>query len=148
MSRVDLSLAASIVAMTTLAACGGSSQARERPDVAALIEGISAPQTGSAGWLPEPDVGPQEALALVEQGAFVLDVTPRERRSGPRVEGVTYIPIGELAGRIDEIPRERTVIVLCKAGRSSADATLLLRDSGYYDVRHLGARGNWVASAE
>lgn len=57
----------------------------------------------------------QEAAgeALLRGQAFLLDVrTPEEYRFS-HAPGAVNIPLGELADRLDEVPRDRPVITVC-----------------------------------
>lgn len=79
---------------------------------------------------------------LVADGATLLDVrTPGEYASGHLANAV-LVPVDEVAARIDEIPRDRPVVVYCRSGRRSASAAATLRAGGY-DVHDLGSIDNW-----
>ena len=106
----------------------------------AAIAGCGATQEGTP--LPEPDVSGEEARALVAGGAVLLDVTPTDRAARSEIEGRTHIPLPELADRLDELPRDRPIVVYCLGGRGSPRAARLLRDEGF-DARLLGARSRW-----
>ena len=54
-----------------------------------------------------------------------------------RIPGAVLIPLGELPGRLSEVPQDRDVAVHCKAGGRSAKAVKLLRDSGWTRVRNV-----------
>ena len=65
------------------------------------------------------------------RGAMLLDVrTAREFREGS-ITGAKHIPLDELRSRLDEIPRDRPVIVYCQAGQRGYVATRLLRNAGF-----------------
>jgi hydroxyacylglutathione hydrolase len=59
----------------------------------------------------------------------VLDVrTPKEWQAG-HIEGSVNIPLGELASRLADVPRDARVAVMCEAGyRSSLASSLLARE--------------------
>ena len=44
------------------------------------------------------------------------------------------IPQGELAKRLDEVPRDRPVVLVCNTGARSYEAYVTLKDAGYSDV--------------
>jgi rhodanese-related sulfurtransferase len=75
--------------------------------------------------------------------ALWLDVrTPTEWRSG-HLAGAVHIPVAEFRRRLNEVPRDRAIVVACHGGyRSSAVASLLER-AGYTDVTDL--RGGYSA---
>ncbi|HJR61660.1 MAG TPA: rhodanese-like domain-containing protein [Vicinamibacterales bacterium] len=59
---------------------------------------------------------------------LIVDVrTPREWKAG-HIAGAVHIPLGDLARRASELPRDRTVATICEAGyRSSLAASVLAR---------------------
>jgi len=66
--------------------------------------------------------------------AVLLDVREADEFRQVRVEGSLFIPMSELATRVDEIPRDRPVIVLCASGARSGNVTAHLRSEGWEDV--------------
>ena len=72
-----------------------------------------------------------------EEDFFLLDVRePNEYQIG-RIPGSTLIPLGEVPRRLDEIPRDKEIIVQCKMGGRSARAAQFLRQQGYQRVKNL-----------
>lgn len=75
---------------------------------------------------------------------LVLDVRDAdELETDGRVEGALHIPLSELRARVGEVPRERPVVTLCRSGRRSAQATVILRAAGLGDCANL--RGGLLA---
>ena len=69
-----------------------------------------------------------------DRSPLVIDVrTAKEWKAG-HIEGATHIPLGELATRASEIPRDRQVATMCEAGYRSALAASILARAG---VDHL-----------
>lgn len=54
-----------------------------------------------------------------------------------RIDGSRLVPLGELARRVDELPRERTLVMVCHTGRRSQHAAMFLAQTGFADVRNL-----------
>jgi rhodanese-related sulfurtransferase len=72
---------------------------------------------------------------------FLLDVrTPKEFADG-HIEGAVNISIDQLRQRLDEVPRDRRVLVYCKVGMRGYLATRLLAQRGY-QVANLS--GGWT----
>ncbi len=70
----------------------------------------------------------------------ILDVRSPEEFSGSdlgRIEGAQSIPLAELPARVAEVPRDKPVVSVCRSGRRSARATLMLRENGFTDVANL-----------
>lgn len=69
--------------------------------------------------------------AALQDGASVLiDVREPWEHQQMRVAGSRLIPLGELPGRLTEVPSDRDVYVLCRSGSRSARAVEFLRSSG------------------
>lgn len=77
---------------------------------------------------------------LVEPKAaniFVLDVrTPGEVADGA-VPGSLNIPVDELRGRVEELPKDKKIVVYCQVGQRAYFAERILRQSGFKDVANL-----------
>ncbi len=85
------------------------------------------------GFIPVED-----AAALLDQGAVVVDVrTPGEWAEG-HAEDSTLLPLNELPTRFEELPRDRTLLMVCRSGGRSEQATLFLKSMGYEQVFNLG----------
>lgn len=92
-------------------------------------------------------VPPEQARALVESGAVLLDVrSPDEFASGHLPKAVN-VPVQELGARVGELGRkERPVVVYCHSGMRSSTAARVLRRNGFRDVHDLGAMARWRAA--
>jgi rhodanese-related sulfurtransferase len=77
---------------------------------------------------------------------LVLTSAGREWAAG-HIEGATLIPLGELAARITEVPRDRDVVVVCRSGNRSAQGRDILLGAGYPAVTSMaGGMNDWAAS--
>jgi rhodanese-related sulfurtransferase len=76
---------------------------------------------------------------------FLLDVRePWEYREG-HVQQAQLIPLGELERRVNEVPRDQTVLVICHSGQRSLAAASFLRQLGYRDVSNVdGGTAAWI----
>ena len=71
-----------------------------------------------------------DELSEERDDILVVDVrTEHERRTGA-IPGSFHLPLNQLQERVDEIPREKTVVVHCQGGYRSAIAASLLQKSG------------------
>jgi len=80
-------------------------------------------------------------------GPQVLDVRNAGEYEDGHIPGSLHIPYGELLGRIDEVPRDRPVATICKAGKRSGLAASILQREGFEDVMHV-SRGNAATWAQ
>ncbi len=85
----------------------------------------------------ETDVKELKRKIDAKEDFFLLDVRePNEFQIG-RIPGSTLIPLGEVPQRVNEIPRDKEIIVHCKMGGRSAKAAAFLRQQGYANVKNL-----------
>jgi len=105
---------------------------------------------GMTAWRAEDrPVARIEAIDLEElarrvdsgDGPQVLDVRNAGEYESGHIPGSLHIPYGELLDRLDEVPRERPVATICKAGKRSGLAASILQREGFEGVMHV-SRGN------
>jgi len=65
------------------------------------------------------------------EGAFLLDVREPVELAVERVAGAVNIPLGQLRARLDELPRDREILVLCRSAQRGYYATRILVQSGF-----------------
>jgi rhodanese-related sulfurtransferase len=93
-----------------------------------------------------PEIDPEEARRLADAGVFLLDVREDEEWAAGRAPDAVHVAMGSIADRIDVIPKDRTVVCVCRSGARSAAVTGALVDAGY-DARNLaGGMLAWEAS--
>jgi rhodanese-related sulfurtransferase len=77
------------------------------------------------------DLGVDDAWRRHEHGALLIDVRePDEWRAG-HAPGAQHIPLGSLARRLPELPRDRDVLLVCRSGNRSGSARGLLARNGF-----------------
>src|ERR1700712_4232694 len=82
----------------------------------------------------------------VPEGLWILDVRePVEWQHG-RIDGAVHVPMGEIPGRLAELPQDTQLVVVCKVGGRSAQVTAWLQQQGYDAVNLSGGMLEWVAS--
>lgn len=85
------------------------------------------------------DLSIPEFLALRSAGTSVALVDCREPWEWElvRLPGAALVPLGALAGRAAEVPRDRLVVVYCHHGIRSRRGAALLRAAGVEGARSL-----------
>ena len=66
--------------------------------------------------------------------ALLVDIRERDEFLAVRVDGTLFVPVSQLAARLDEIPRDRPVLLICATGSRSTNATAYLLGQGWADV--------------
>lgn len=100
---------------------------------------------------PPLEIAPQQLAELCAAGAAlaILDVRePWELAICGFPEAIS-VPLGELAGREAELPRDRLLVVVCHTGQRSLLATRHLRALGMDQVTNLaGGVEGWALTAD
>ena len=93
------------------------------------------------------DVSVREAKEMIDSGdVFLLDVRSVSEFEAEHIEGAVNINVNELSSRLDEVPRDETILVYCRSGSRSVTASNILFDAGYTDVYNmLGGSNRWKA---
>jgi hydroxyacylglutathione hydrolase len=65
---------------------------------------------------------------------LVIDVRQQSEWDEGHIPGSTHIFAGELASRLDDLPRDRPIVTICASGYRSSVAASLLRRAGFGDV--------------
>ena len=79
-----------------------------------------------------------------EQDTVLIDVREPVEFAEAHVPGAHLIPMGQLSSRLDEVPREKTVYVICRTGNRSGQMGPLLDAHGFDSVNVLGGTKAWV----
>ena len=97
---------------------------------------LQQPSAGEAAFPAEVSV--HDAYERVEAGAWVVDVREPFEWEEYHMPGATLIPLGELSARLDEIPPDREIVVVCRSGNRSATGRDILRQAGIENVTSRG----------
>lgn len=74
----------------------------------------------------------EEALSLWQaQKAVIVDVRTLKEYQEGHIPDAVLIPLNQLETRLEEIPQDQTVLLICRSGRRSAQGTNLLRSKGF-----------------
>jgi rhodanese-related sulfurtransferase len=106
---------------------------------------MGAPAAAQAGSWTEISI--DEAAAKRDAGAFILDVRQPEEWQEGHIPGATLIPLGELEGRLSEIPQGQEVVVYCRSGNRSRTGAEILAKNGFNPVSSMaGGIKEWQAA--
>jgi rhodanese-related sulfurtransferase len=73
---------------------------------------------------------PAVGAAEVPAGAYLLDVRENEEWAAGHAPDAHHLPMMEIPARLDEIPVDRDVVVVCRVGGRSAQVVAYLRSLG------------------
>ena len=82
------------------------------------------------------ELAPDEAAALIQAGAVVLDVREKDEFAGQRIDGAINISRGVLEMRVSEVVPDKgaPVVCYCGGGNRGALAADTLKKMGYRKV--------------
>lgn len=101
-----------------------------------IVMTLAAAAVCAAGYR---NISSPEAKKLMEQNkkVYLLDVrTPEEYRQA-RLRGSVLIPINEIERRVQEVPKNRPILVVCAVGSRSHLVAGFLSGRGYGEVYNM-----------
>ncbi len=142
-SRLTLIMTLLILATVALAGCGGSSA----PAAVAAAPAAPAAQAQAqleALTLPVDINAAKTNEIRGRDDVVIVDVREDWEYAEGHVPGAVLIPLGELSARLDEIPKDKTVVAVCRSGNRSNQATSFLRGQGFDNVHNMtGGMNDW-----
>lgn len=113
----------SVIVLAFLAGCGGAAA-----PAATAIDVRNLPNTVDVATVRMLQGRPDVVLFDVRE--------PYEYQAG-HIPGVKLIPMNDVPNRINEIPRDKTVILTCRSGNRSGQVADFLRKQGFTNVHNM-----------
>jgi rhodanese-related sulfurtransferase len=86
---------------------------------------------------------------LTADAPLLLDVRQAAEYGQTRLKGSQHIPLGSLRSRLHDLPRDRSIVVVCSLGLRGYEASRVLTAHGFEDVAVLdGGLEAWPYPAE
>jgi rhodanese-related sulfurtransferase len=129
--------------------------------VVALIVAGCAPASASVPSAPTPavatsapvaaalpaEISVADAAAKRDAGAFILDVRQPDEWNAVHIPGATLIPLDQLETRVNEVPKDKEVVVVCRSGNRSQQGRDILKNAGFPQVTSMsGGMNQWSAA--
>lgn len=92
------------------------------------------------------DISVEDAYAKYKSGAFVVDVRTQEEWDQYHVPNTTLIPLDQLPNRLNEIPKDKEIVVICHSGNRSKQGRDILVNAGYNAASVNGGLLAWYAA--
>jgi rhodanese-related sulfurtransferase len=90
---------------------------------------------------------PSVTATEVPSDAYLLDVREQDEWDAGHAPGAHHVPMSALMARIDEVPAEGDVVVICRHGQRSAQVVNYLISQGRDNVVNLdGGIVDWVSA--
>ncbi len=95
-------------------------------------------------------LSPERVEAMARSGqALIIDVREGSEYRGGHIPRAKHISLGQLLQRLREVPKDRTVVVVCRSGSRSSRAAELLTEAGYRHVYNMsGGMQRWAGPIE
>jgi len=111
-----------------IVACGSGQTSDQKTDATAESSELELPV--------EVDV---QVVARVKDrpDVYLLDVREQWEYDEGHIPGVTLLPMDQVPNRLDEIPKDKEVIVTCRSGNRSGQVTNYLLQNGFDNVHNM-----------
>lgn len=114
-----------------------------------LQDGVRALDARSSLIQSTERIAPAQLAAGLASGntPLVLDVRAPKEVQSKRIPGSMNIPLNHLEERLEELPRDRRIVVHCAGGYRSSIAASILRNHGFKNLAELaGGIAAWEAA--
>ncbi|GAA5189374.1 rhodanese-like domain-containing protein [Rugosimonospora acidiphila] len=91
---------------------------------------------------------PDVSSSQLPDDAYLIDVREDDEWQAGHAPTAVHLPMTQLPERLDEVPRDGDVVIVCRSGHRSSEVVRFLLSQGYENVRNLtdGMFG-WVAAS-
>jgi rhodanese-related sulfurtransferase len=108
-----------------------------------ILQSANQKKNNQAASQP-PEITVSEAYAKYQNGAFFLDVRTQDEWNQFHAPNSTLIPLDQLPSRLNEIPKDREIVVVCRTGNRSAQGRDILLNAGFTQVTSMqGGLTEW-----
>ena len=87
--------------------------------------------------VPSVDVKQAAEMQGDDVGALIIDVREANEYAQIRAKGAVLLPVGRLNNRVKDLPRDREILLICRTGGRSANATQFLAANGFENVTNV-----------
>jgi adenylyltransferase/sulfurtransferase len=111
------------------------------------VPGHDREEQAATSW----DITPGELQSRLQQGNHIKVVDVREPHEWEisRLDGATYIPLGQLAAHMNELDTAEEIVLMCKTGGRSMRALELLYTAGFRKLKNLkGGINAWAREVD
>jgi rhodanese-related sulfurtransferase len=95
-----------------------------------------------------PEIDVEELARRRAEGAVVIDVRQPDEYDEAHVPGARLIPLGEVGQRLDEVPGDGEVLVICRTGGRSLKAAEIMVAAGRRALNVAGGTLAWIEAGQ
>lgn len=122
--------AAQATPATTAATSAPAAQATSAPAAATQAPAATSAPANTSG----ATIGVDQAKTRIDGGAILLDVRDPAEWIVFRVPNAMLLPLGQLADHINDLPKNKEIIVACRDAKCAADGRNILTKGGLSNV--------------
>jgi rhodanese-related sulfurtransferase len=90
---------------------------------------------------------PTVTIGEVGADAYLLDVREHDEWAAGHAPDAVHLPMMEIPSRLQDVPRDRKVVVVCRVGGRSGQVVQFLMQKGFDNVTNLdGGMISWAAA--
>ncbi len=79
----------------------------------------------------------------IPHDAYLLDIREKAEVEAGMIPGANHIPLGDIRNRIDDLPKDRDIVVYCKVGIRGYNAERILKSHGFKVKNLAGGISTW-----
>lgn len=111
----------------------------------ALVVYLIASSAGGGSNALARDISVDKAYEMYKGGTYLLDVRTQEEWDEYHVPNATLIPLDQLPNRLNEVPKDKEIVVICRSGNRSKEGRDILLNAGYKATSVTGGIKEWYA---
>jgi adenylyltransferase/sulfurtransferase len=131
--------------------CGNRSNTSNTEQKSEVSNGTATSEKTSARSFPL-EMSVEDARRLLvddDRHALLIDVREPWETEICRVDGAEFIPMRQIPERLETLPRDRTLLIMCHHGARSMNVTQYLRSRGFDDVTNIaGGIAAWAENID
>ena len=142
-SKTSLGAALALVLTIAVVVSGCAAPAAQAPAPAAQAVDQAAAQPAALALPVNIDAKITNDIRNRDD-VILLDVREDDEFKAGHIPGAEWIPLGQLSSRLGELPKDKTIVAVCRSGNRSGQATELLRQNGFDAHNMQGGMNSWV----
>lgn len=95
-----------------------------------------------------PEIDVESLERFLAAGAPLIDVRQPDEYAEVHVPGAVLIPLAQVPERVDEVPRDAPVYVICRSGNRSRTASAFLIEQGIDATNVAGGTLAWLQAGK
>lgn len=79
----------------------------------------------------------------IPEGAAIIDVREDDEWAAGHIDGALHVPLGDLPTRLDDLPLDDDMYIICRTGGRSHRAVAWLSNNGFDAFNVASGMGSW-----